>query len=57
MSEDIKNEIKNELLEPFYIEIRNFILPHYIIFLILFVIIIILLFTIILMISNIKNNN
>lgn len=55
MSDDIKNEIKNELIEPFYVEIRNFILPHYLIFMILFLIIIILLFYIILTISNIKN--
>ena len=44
MCEETKNEIKNEFLEPLYIEIRNFILPHYIIFIILLVIIIILLF-------------
>ena len=55
MSDDIKNEIKNELIEPLYIEIRNFILPHYLIFMILFLIIIILLFCIIFMISNIRN--
>ena len=55
MSDDIKTEIKNELIEPWYIEIRNFILPHYLIFMILFLIIIILLFCLIFMISNIRN--
>ena len=43
MCAETKNEIKNEFLEPLYIEIRNFILPHYVIFIILLVIIIILL--------------
>jgi hypothetical protein len=43
MCDETKNEIKNEFLEPLYIEIRNFILPHYVIFIILLVIIIILL--------------
>lgn len=54
MTDDIKNEIKGELIEPFYVEIRNFILPHYVIFIILFITIIILLLYIILLIFNIK---
>ncbi len=54
MSDDIKKEIKNELLEPFYIEIINFILPHYIVFMILFVTIIFLLICIIMMIASIS---
>ncbi len=55
MCDDIKNEIKSELVDPLYVEIRNFILPHYLIFIILFLIIIILLLSIIFMISNIRN--
>jgi len=50
--DDTKNEIKNEFLEPLYLEIRNFILPHYIIFIILLVIIIILLLYQILIINQ-----
>lgn len=55
ISDDLKIEIKKELLEPFYIEIINYILPHYIIFIFLFLIIIILLLSLIIMISNSKN--
>ncbi len=54
LTDDVKNEIKEELIEPLYIEIRNFILPHYFIFVILFFTIIILLIYIILVIFNIN---
>lgn len=53
--DETKNEIKKELLEPLYIELRNFILPHYIIFIILLVIIIILLLYQILIINQTNN--
>ena len=56
MSDDIKNEIRNEIMEPFCVEIINFILPHYAIFMVLFLIIIIMLIYIIMSISSIKNN-
>ena len=52
ISDDIKSEIKNELIEPLFIEIRNFILPHYLIFMVLFFIIILLLFYLIIIITN-----
>jgi hypothetical protein len=54
LTDDVKNEIKGELIEPLYIEIRNFILPHYFIFIILFISIIILLLYIIHLIFNIN---
>jgi len=54
MSGDIKNEIKAELIDPMFIEIKNFILPHYIIFLILFLIIIVLILYLIILIYNIN---
>lgn len=54
ISDDVKNEIKNEFMEPLFIEIRNFILPHYLIFMILFIIIIILLFYLIVIVTNNK---
>ena len=52
MCDETKSEIKNEFLEPLYMEIRNFILPHYIIFIILLVIIIILLLYQIYLVKN-----
>ena len=52
MSPEIKNEIKVELIDPMFIEIKNFILPHYIIFLVLFFIIIILILYLIILINN-----
>lgn len=52
ISDDVKCEIKNEFMEPLYNEIRNFILPHYMIFLVLFIIIIILLLYLIVIIIN-----
>jgi hypothetical protein len=55
MSDDIKNEIKIELLEPMFIEMKNFILPHYIIFIVLLLIIIILILYLIIIIYNINN--
>lgn len=54
MSEDIKNEIKVELMDPMFNEIKNLILPHYIIFLVLFLIIITLLLYLIILIYNIN---
>lgn len=54
MSDDIKEEFKKEIMEPFCNEIINFILPHYFVFMILLIIIIILLICIISMTSNIK---
>ncbi len=54
MSDDIKNEIKTELIDPVFFEMKNFILPHYIIFLILFLIIIIMLLYLIILTSNIN---
>jgi len=57
MSDDIKEEIKIELIDPMFVEMKNFILPHYIIFIILFLIIIILLLYLIIMINNVYFNN
>lgn len=54
MSPDIKNEIKLELMDPMFIEIKNLILPHYIIFLVLFLIIIVLILYLIILIYNIN---
>ena len=54
MSDDIKEEIKIELIDPMFIEMKNFILPHYIIFLVLFLIIIVLLLYLIIIIHNIN---
>lgn len=54
MSDDIKDEIKFELVEPMFIEMKNFILPHYIIFMTLLLIIIILILYIIILIFNIN---
>lgn len=54
MSDDIKDEIRHELVEPMFLEMKNFILPHYVIFLILFLIIIILLLYLIIFINNIN---
>lgn len=52
MCDEIKNNVKIELLEPLYVEIKNIILPHYIIFIILFIIIIFLLLYLIITITN-----
>ena len=52
MSGDIKDEIKIELIEPMFLEIKNFILPHYIIFIILLLIIIVLILYLIILINN-----
>ena len=57
MSDDIKNEIKGELVDPMFVEIKNTILPHYIIFLVLFIIIIVLILYLIILIYNINFYN
>ena len=54
MSDDIKDEIKVELIDPLFMEMKNLILPHYIVFLILFLIIIILILYLIILIYNIN---
>lgn len=56
ISEEIKNEIKNELFDPLYLELRNFILPHYITFMFLFSLIIIFQICLLFVILNKKNN-
>lgn len=52
MSDDIKEEIKVELIDPMFVEMKNFILPHYVIFLVLFIVIIILISYLIMITSN-----
>lgn len=54
MSDDIREEIRMELIDPIFIEIRNFILPHYIIFIILLSTIMILIIYLILIIHKIN---
>ena len=54
MSDDIKEEIKVELIDPMFIEMKKFILPHYIIFLVLFIVIIIMILYLIILTSNIN---
>jgi len=54
MSDDIKEEIKVELIDPMFIEMKKLILPHYIIFLVLFIIIIILISYLIMLTLNIN---
>jgi hypothetical protein len=54
MSDDIKDEIKIELIDPLFLEMKNFILPHYVIFIMLFLIIIILLLYLIIIMYNIN---
>jgi hypothetical protein len=54
MSDDIKEEIKVELIDPMFIEMKKLILPHYIIFLVLFAIIIILISYLIMLTFNIN---
>lgn len=54
MSDDIKEEIKLELIDPMFMEMKNFILPHYIFFLVLFFIIIVLILYLIILIYNIN---
>jgi hypothetical protein len=54
ISDDIKEEIKIELIEPLFLEMKNFILPHYVIFIVLFLIIIVLILYLIIMIYNIN---
>ena len=56
MSDDIKEEFKIELIDPMFIEMKNLILPHYVIFLILFLIIIVLILYLIILIYNININ-
>ncbi len=55
MSDDIKEEFRNEIMEPFCTELINFILPHYFVFMILFIIIVVLQIYIISQIYGIKN--
>ena len=55
MSDDIKNEIKIELLDPLFIGIKNFILPHYVIFIVFFLIIIIIELYLISIVKSIEN--
>ena len=52
MSDDIKEEIKVELIDPMFIEMKKFILPHYVIFLALFIVIIIMISYLIMLSSN-----
>lgn len=52
MSDDIKEEIKIEIIDPMFSEMKKLILPHYVIFLVLVMIIIILIFYLIML--NIK---
>lgn len=54
LSDDIKEEIKLELVDPMFIEMKNFILPHYVIFILLFMIIIVLILYLIILINNIN---
>lgn len=54
MSDDIRDEIKLELIDPMFIEMKNFILPHYIIFITLFLVIIVLILYLIFLINNIN---
>lgn len=54
MSDDIKEEIKVELIDPMFIEMKKFILPHYIIFLVLLLIIIMLILYLIILVYNLN---
>lgn len=54
ISDDVKEEIKIEFVEPLFLEIKKFILPHYIIFIVLLLIIIVLILYLIIIISNKK---
>ena len=52
MSDDIKEEIKIELIDPMFIEMKKLILPHYVIFLVLFIVIIVMISYLIMLTSN-----
>ena len=54
LSDDIKDEIKIEIIEPMFIEMKNKILPHYITFIALFIIIIILILYLIILTHNVN---
>jgi hypothetical protein len=54
MSDDIKEEIKVELIDPMFIEMKKLILPHYVIFLVLFIVIIILISYLIMLTQNLN---
>lgn len=54
MSDDIKDEIKIEIIDPIFLEMKNFIFPHYVFFLILFLIVIILTVYLIIITHNIN---
>lgn len=54
IKENFSNDIKLEFIEPLYIELKNIILPHYLIFIILLLILILLNISIIIMITNQK---
>lgn len=54
IKENFSDDIKMELFEPLYIELKNIILPHYLIFIILLLISILLNISIIIMMTNQK---
>jgi hypothetical protein len=54
IKENFADDIKLELFEPLYIELKNIILPHYLIFIILLLILILLNISLIIMITNQK---
>jgi len=54
MSDDIKEEIKIELIDPMFIEMKKLILPHYVIFLVLFIVIIVMIIYLIILTSNLN---
>jgi hypothetical protein len=53
----MSDDFKGELVDPMFVEIKNVILPHYIIFLVLFIIIIVLILYLIILIYNINFYN
>ncbi len=53
-TDDIKNDIRDEIMFPLYIEIQRCILPHYIVFITFFIIIIILVLILIYMVMRNK---
>lgn len=54
IKENFSDDIKLELFEPLYLELKNIILPHYLIFMVFLLIIILLNISIIIMITNQK---
>lgn len=54
MSDDIKDEIKVDIIDPIFLEMKNFIFPHYVFFIFLVLIAIILIIYLIILIHNIN---